>query len=279
MRYESVEDRWPERREWEEREGVVRLRDGRRVLRIGRGDTLNFLSQVVLRSPANLLAPAGPQNISGWSFYFTAKFETPDPDAAAVCQITTTPSSIPAGGAITTVAPLQGFVAVSMPSTATLGFPDSDVNLEWDLRGIDTFNNTNTVDRGLIVVEPRATSFAPVMPTPLPGLMPRPGSTVAVINAQNTPYGAKATDVLFECDVSGGPVQVNLSPFPNVNAPLTVVAIAGNPATAPATVTASFPLADPNSPGSFLKSVQLPRQPLPSSATWVFDGTQYVLTG
>lgn len=163
---ETWRERWAERPRdqsyWQER-----APDGRRLLRVRRGDSLVFVVQAVLPNLAQLLAPvvthhlrapAVPTDITGWTVYFTAKYQLPDVDAASVAQANSAGTNpFPAGTTVTLVNATAGYAAVQVPPTWTQFFPDSDVRIVFDVKGVNPMGGTFTLDWGDIVVEPSVT--------------------------------------------------------------------------------------------------------------------------
>lgn len=127
-----------------------------------RGDSLVFTRQVVRDAITNVLStvaigdpiPPGcvPQDITGYFFWFTAKFNTQDPDIRAVSQLTTT------GGGVTLPNPGYGYLMVNMPPVATRGFPDGPVDLFFDIQAKPPSGIISTVDDGSIRVTPDVTN-------------------------------------------------------------------------------------------------------------------------
>ena len=93
-----------------------------------------------------------PQNIAGWSVWFTMKFYTADPDSRAVAQLTSA-----LGGGIVITNPSIGQARVTVPPSATALFPDGDVTLVYDVQVRDLLGNIATVERGSITVIPDVT--------------------------------------------------------------------------------------------------------------------------
>lgn len=100
-------------------------------------------------------APDGMQpviaNIAGWNFWLTAKYRLGDPDALAAFQIGTETVGV------FVINPNIGQVIVTVPSSATIGFPARDVFLWYDLKSIDAGGNAITIEVGKMRVRPQAT--------------------------------------------------------------------------------------------------------------------------
>lgn len=215
-------------------EWMVRDERGRRVLEVTRGDTLVFLVQAVLRPTSNLLAPPAPQDVTLWTIAFTAKYQDPDPDFAAVCHASTSSSdaTFPAGASITVDASsADGFVRVTMPPAATQGFPDAEVVLEFDVRGTDPAGVTRTIDHGHIIVSPGVTRFQPVV-VQTPALLLAPKGDTGSQGPQGIqgPIGPQGPQGLPGTGVAAGIVFVrpsgNLDDWPAFMGPGGIVATA-----------------------------------------------------
>jgi hypothetical protein len=122
-----------------------------------RGDTYVFQITVV-QEPMTRGAGPTSQNVTGWLFWCTLKRTVSDPDQLAVAQVTSTPTSNPAGGGIVFLNAPAGIIQVTIPAIATRGFPDGVVRLVGDVQGKDTFGNIWTVERFELDVEPDVTS-------------------------------------------------------------------------------------------------------------------------
>jgi len=120
-----------------------------------RGDSLIFPVQVVKTTPGGSMAP---QDLTGWFLWCTIKRTVSDPDPLAVAQVTTAPSSVPAGGSLALLVATAGQAQVSIPPIATRGFPDGRVRLVYDVQGKDGAGNIFTVEVGEIEVEPDVTN-------------------------------------------------------------------------------------------------------------------------
>lgn len=129
---------------------------------MNRGDTLFFVDQVVQdlvtgqlsAVPAGQPLPSGavPVDITGFSIWFTAKSEYPDPDNRAVAQL----DNHALGGVVITQATLGKF-SVTMPALATRDFPDSDVALVFDIQVEDLAGRVSTIEKDTLTVAPDVT--------------------------------------------------------------------------------------------------------------------------
>ena len=119
-----------------------------------RGDTLQFVVQV-LQVPLGFPPDTPPQvvNVTGWTFWFTVKKYFADPDNVAVFQGKSTDGS----GTVTITDAPNGKVTLTLPASATLNYPDSVVQLVYDVQGKDTSGNIYTVDSGSVSVSPDVT--------------------------------------------------------------------------------------------------------------------------
>lgn len=281
---EYVDERWvpPQRRPqqpfWQERSP-----HGRRLLRWDRGRALSFLVQAVFPPPTQLFVqPRMPTNIAGWTIWFTAKYQLPDPDLAAVCQVNTLAYSQPSGGSIVINNAPAGYATITAPSLATAQFPDSPVDLVFDVAGIDLSGNVWTIEEGDIRVLPTATRFQPVIaqPSPLAFAAPVAGTTIAVLSAATTPLQLRATDVLVEADASVAPTQVTLYALPAPQQRLTLAVTAGSPATNAVTIQTAFPIQNPAAPSTFQPTTLVLSSNVGINVfTWMFDGARSILVG
>ena len=92
-----------------------------------------------------------PVNITGWKFWHTVKRHSLDPDLQAIWQGTSD------GGQIIIVAAVVGRGTSTMPPQATVGFPDGDVALLYDLQIKDVAGNVFTIESSTVVVHPDVT--------------------------------------------------------------------------------------------------------------------------
>lgn len=82
-----------------------------------------------------------PVDITGWTFYFTAKVSVEDPDTAIVMQ---------SSNAIHTN-PTQGLSFITLSHTITTVTPSTYV---YDLKWVDASGNRDTFVKGNITVDP-----------------------------------------------------------------------------------------------------------------------------
>jgi hypothetical protein len=202
--------------ERERDEGGERCRCCRRgppVRRMRRGDTLSFSFQVRRRptfdqdSQLEYCAHCDPSavqvNVAGWFFWATLKRTVSDPDQLAVAQVTSQPSSAPAGGGISVVSAAAGQGTVTVPAIATRAFPDGVVRLVYDVQGQDTSGQIWTVETGTVVVRPDVTSSIAAYPGG-GSFPPAPVAPVPVVTSANSPYALAPVDSLVEFDESNG---------------------------------------------------------------------------
>lgn len=146
----------------EHEERLCRLRATGRPIRKGRrGDTLTFGTQLKLPpipQPDPEPVYSQPFDVTFWFLWFTLKYYVQHPDNRAVIQITTAPSSKPAGGSIALTTPTIGLIQVTIPPIATRGFPDGIVELHYDIQGKDPGGSIHTLEIGFLLVEPDVTS-------------------------------------------------------------------------------------------------------------------------
>jgi hypothetical protein len=156
---EYVDERWRRPPHRPHADSYERGSRGQRIIHVGRGDSLIFLVQALVVPLANLDVPPMPADITLWTIWFSAKHQLPDPDLASAIQVNTTPYTTVPGAAITLPDPTNGFAQVSVPGIFARGYPDGEVRLVFDVRGVDPTGNTYTIDLGEIWVVPRATRF------------------------------------------------------------------------------------------------------------------------
>ena len=113
-----------------------------------RGDTQLLPFQVVGRASGVQL------DVSGWTFRFTAKFALPNPDAQAAFRADNVAGGI---GGVTLVAPTQGQCLVTIAPSATLGWGDGPIDVEYDVQSTDVSGVIKTIEVGTITVRPHAT--------------------------------------------------------------------------------------------------------------------------
>lgn len=127
-----------------------KLQYGKESREMFRGDSFVFEVNV-------LQADCAPQNITGWSMWFTAKYFVADYDTQAPIKLGTIS---PLSG-ITFTNALAGQAEVTIPSVATAGFPDTPTKLVYDVQVKDTTGRVFTIETGTLTVNPdvtRATS-------------------------------------------------------------------------------------------------------------------------
>ena len=113
-----------------------------------RGDSFIFDVQVFQNDGCT------PQNISGWTVWFTAKRYISDADSQAVVQLGT---ALPLTGIVLT-APTNGEAEVTIPPFATSRFPDSPTTLVYDVQVKDPLTSrVFTVEIGRLIVRPDVT--------------------------------------------------------------------------------------------------------------------------
>lgn len=127
-----------------------------------RGDTLVFTESVwtdlitgaIVGVPAGQQPPPGyvPLDITGFTIWFTAKGEFPDPDNRSVSQLDN--ASV---GGITVLSANPGKFKVQMPALATRDFADSDVVLQYDIQIEDAGGRVTTIETGTLTVSPDVT--------------------------------------------------------------------------------------------------------------------------
>ena len=146
--------------------------------RARRGDSLVFTFQIVKNLatgqlmtviesgtiPPNFPPNSVPQDVTGFTVWFTLKRTTVDPDSQAVAQL----DNVNIGGVtISNYAQGQGTVVVG--PQATTNFPDGRVHLVYDIQVKDLGGNITTVESGTYCIGPDVTrAITPVVPTPAP---------------------------------------------------------------------------------------------------------------
>lgn len=131
--------------------------------RVRRGDTLLFLDQVfqdvltkqlftvpVASPPLPIPPDAVPYDITSATLWFTAKYNFADPDQASVIEVKT-------GSGIVHTTPTSGNFTVTTPPIDTIAFPDSRVDLDFDIQLKDASGNIFTLEGGLLEVIPDIT--------------------------------------------------------------------------------------------------------------------------
>lgn len=130
-----------------------------------RGDAATFSLQVMAEPAYNAPRDAvpGPQDLTGWYAVFTMKWQLPDPDTVAIAQVTSKPYSQPSGGSVTFPNITAGWIEVQLPPAATTPFPDSAVDVVYDVKVFDPSNNPRTVEIGTYRVRPNVSRLtAPI---------------------------------------------------------------------------------------------------------------------
>ena len=117
-----------------------------------RGDAYVFPVQV-FAPPQNAYpdSPSVPADITSWDMYCSLKYTVVDPDNQAVSQVSKH------GGGIVFTLPKSGIALITIPSIATLYFPDAVVVVEYDVKAVDDLGNPTTVERGQLAVWPSVT--------------------------------------------------------------------------------------------------------------------------
>ena len=118
-------------------------------LELVRGDTWRYPFQIVDANTKAVL------DVTGWSFWFTAKWAVPNPDAqAAIAQ----DCNVEGGnGGIVLVAPTQGQGIVTVLPIVTRQFADGPECMEYDIQAMDLSSIITTVERGQQIVFPDIT--------------------------------------------------------------------------------------------------------------------------
>lgn len=114
-----------------------------------RGDTLIFDVQVFKLPPYECV----PEDITGWTFWFTAKEHFAVPDATASIRLGT---ALPLTG-VALLSVGEGKVRITVPAFATSNFPDTPETLVYDVQGKDLLGNIRTVEDGTLEVRPDVT--------------------------------------------------------------------------------------------------------------------------
>jgi len=96
----------------------------------------------------------GASGITGWKFWFTAKYDYSDADATAVFQ------KLPAAWQITTAgnATTPGIAICNLVHSDTAALPAYQVTLVYDVQAEDANGNPYTIDAGTLVVSPDVTT-------------------------------------------------------------------------------------------------------------------------
>lgn len=90
-------------------------------------------------------------NVTGYTFWFTAKYNYEDADSAKVFQKTV-------GSGITLTTPASGIITVKLSPTDTSGLPAHTTRLYYDLKMKDGSSNVYSILSGELVVEPDVTN-------------------------------------------------------------------------------------------------------------------------
>lgn len=125
------------------------------VRQMFRGDAFQFYVQFMKMIAPN--TPLVPLDITSYKIYFTMKRTTNDPDNQALAQVSSLPSSTPAGGSVTKTQPTAGWVLVTVPAPATALFPDGETRVPYDVKGIDPSGLPVTAEAGVLLVIPNVT--------------------------------------------------------------------------------------------------------------------------
>jgi hypothetical protein len=231
-----------------------------------RGDTLAFQVQVFQSPPFNTV----PQNLTGWTLWFTVKFNTQDPDNIAVFQGTNLTN--PPGVTINNYA--QGLATPSMPPVSTRGFPDGVTSLFYDVQAMDPSGNIYTVEAGTVDVLPDVTNNigSPVVPIP-PVISPIP--TIGIVPNGGT-YNMLVSDSLIEWNGAAGNAVLNVATLTK-NQSFTVINTSSDGVhTLTINAPAPFLIGSYTNPGTYASSTTFLGQG--AVQEWTFDGTQLVLT-
>ena len=117
-------------------------------IEVYRGDTILHPFQVV---DANTKSPI---NVTGWTFWFTAKSSVVVPDVQAQFA---QDNIVGGNGGVTIVSAQQGQgIATVLPIT-TRGFPDGPCCMDYDIQSMDANGVVRTIERGKYVVFPDVT--------------------------------------------------------------------------------------------------------------------------
>lgn len=97
--------------------------------------------------------PTAPQNIAGWTFWFTVKAYASLPDSMALFQANSTDDP----EQVTIDSAAAGKLTVRMPAEKTRGLADGRVELLYDVQGKTPEGEIRTVESGRIRVTPDIT--------------------------------------------------------------------------------------------------------------------------
>jgi len=112
-----------------------------------RGDSFVFDVQVLQDDGCS------PQNITGWTAWFTAKEHYAVPDATASIRLGT---ASPLTGIVIT-SPTEGKLEIVVPPQSTVNFPDTTMCLVYDVQVKDGAGRVFTVELGTLSVRPDVT--------------------------------------------------------------------------------------------------------------------------
>lgn len=101
---------------------------------------------------SQVLSGAG---ITGWKFWFTAKYDYSDADSAAAIQKLPAAWSVQTAGGVSTA----GVATCTLTNADTAGLPPYQVTLVYDVQAEDTLGNPYTVDSGTLTVSPDVTTL------------------------------------------------------------------------------------------------------------------------
>jgi len=119
-------------------------------VRVTRGDTWRHPFLVVDRETGAAV------DVTGWTFWFTAKVAYPLPDARAQIALD---NIVGGSGGVTLPSPTQGQGLATVQPGVTRQYPDGPVHLLYDIQAADASYPPviTTVERGVLVVEPDVT--------------------------------------------------------------------------------------------------------------------------
>ena len=117
-----------------------------------RGDTFVYDTQLMNPLPGPTQGKV-PQNLTGWTLWFTAKYQAVDADQNAVIQ----QDNATVGGVVVVGPATNGNIAVTAAPLSTRGFPDAPVTLVYDIQGKDGSGRIFTMETGTLTVAPDVT--------------------------------------------------------------------------------------------------------------------------
>jgi len=94
-----------------------------------------------------------PQDITGWTAWFTAKEHTALQDSQATIRL----GNVPPLTGIVLTSPTQGLMRVTVPPSATINCPDTPFCLLYDVQVKDGAGNVFTIERGTLTIKPDVT--------------------------------------------------------------------------------------------------------------------------